>query len=539
MHFVDTLKMNFLCPSKWTYKVHFQSIYCTYWGGKPKIAAKYSQRTKKNKQTKPWLCRQQNKNKIVTNANDSRNAESVDHGSKLGIFPRGNAIAAILPILSLDIKIKQVLVPVLNTIDVLSDPHTTVMQKLAVVSKSTRKIALIQKKKIIINTKEEDEEKEEKEEENKQESNEIAHIHLNDTSTNLSQPKPLPIHYLYHEYSRLGVILSALTLGLLGCILVANAVLFANRNITVISSLQRSDPSDISNYYTAFPNYELKSDESVSTLSTTTTTVLSSNGTITLANALGGLKSGLLINVKTSGSRCGTIYNMFYDLNKGSFIHSVRHNKETGEASHSFQCRTCLTHDLSILRFELDSACEASTFITISAVGAWGSITATSHGLGGRALGGSVFLTVPITFEVLSDLTDSDFSDQVSDTILAVGQSAKGLSVGAVTDFVQSPIDTILLQSDMTNLSTRTVRFQIFLPNQPTYLFASLSKRTLWPDFISNLVGLAGFVPLGGIVYIVLDSITSLCTCCHFSRKLNNINKNINKNDQRIVPMVT
>ncbi len=76
MHFVDTLKMNFLRPSKWTYKVHFQSIYkvrikCTYCGGKPKIAAKYSQRTKKNKQTKPWLRRQQNKNKLVTNANDS------------------------------------------------------------------------------------------------------------------------------------------------------------------------------------------------------------------------------------------------------------------------------------------------------------------------------------------------------------------------------------------------------------------------------------------------------------------------------------
>jgi hypothetical protein len=427
-------------------------------------------------------------------------------------------LAAILPILSLDNKIKQVLVPVLNTLDVLSDPHTTVMQKIAVVSKSTRNIALIQKNKIIVNT---------EEQENKQDTNEIANIHLNDTTTDLSQPKPMPIHYLYHEYSRLGVTLSALTLGLLGCIFVANAVLFANRNITVLSSLQRSDPSDISNYYTAFPTYVLKSDES----SSSTTTGLLSNGSITLVNALGGLTSGLLINVKTSGSLCGAIYNMFFDLNKGSFIHSVRHNKETGEASHSFQCRSCLTHDLSILRFELNSACEASTVITISAVGAWGSITATSQGLGGKALGGSVFLTVPITFEVLSDLTDSDFSDQVSDTILAVGQSAKGLSVGAVTDFFQRPSDIMQLQGDISNLSTtKTVQFQIFLPNQPTYLFASLSKRTLWPDFISNLVGLAGFVPLGGIVYMIIDSITSLCTCCHVSRKLNN------NNDQRIVP---
>ncbi len=103
MHFVDTLKMNFLCPSKWTYKVHFQSIYkgrikCTYCGGKPKIAAKYSQRTKKIKHTKPWLCRQQNNHNTVTNANESRNAESVGHGSKLWIFPRGNASAAISPI---------------------------------------------------------------------------------------------------------------------------------------------------------------------------------------------------------------------------------------------------------------------------------------------------------------------------------------------------------------------------------------------------------------------------------------------------------
>ena len=44
MHFVDTLEINFVCPSQCTYKINFQSIYkvrikCTYCGGKPKIAS--------------------------------------------------------------------------------------------------------------------------------------------------------------------------------------------------------------------------------------------------------------------------------------------------------------------------------------------------------------------------------------------------------------------------------------------------------------------------------------------------------------------
>ncbi len=43
-------------------------------------------RRKEEKKTKPWLRRQQNKNQIVTNANDSRNADSVGHDSKLGLF---------------------------------------------------------------------------------------------------------------------------------------------------------------------------------------------------------------------------------------------------------------------------------------------------------------------------------------------------------------------------------------------------------------------------------------------------------------------
>ena len=43
------------------------------------------QRRSEEKKTKPWLCRQYNKNKIGTNANDSRNADSVGHDSKLGL----------------------------------------------------------------------------------------------------------------------------------------------------------------------------------------------------------------------------------------------------------------------------------------------------------------------------------------------------------------------------------------------------------------------------------------------------------------------
>jgi hypothetical protein len=465
-------------------------------------------------------------------------------------------LAAFLPIMSENSRFVKVLVPVLNTVDVVSDPHTTVMQKLAVVGLSTRHITSTRSrggrmtltKKVQGKDKDMEIDKPDSGNENMRrvivmEEEEVAeaegqqytmqqlqytnphveHVIAHDNTSSSSSSSPLPSSSssspLLNQYSRLGVTLSSLTLGLLGCIFVANAILFANRNVVVTSSLQRSDPSDIADYFAAYPAFALKKE----TLTPTNPSTLSLNETTTtsLADALGGLISGLLVNVKASGSRCSALENMAFDLDEGTFTHSVNHNIETGEASHSFQCLNCQVHDLSTLRFDLNSACEASAVITVSAVGAWGSISATSQAVGGQALGGKVSVSVPVTFEVISDSTDSDFSDQVTDGLVAYGNSARGLSVGAAYDFSQSPPvstpQTLMTTQGIdyieTPLENKTVTFLVNLPNQPTYLLAFLSKRTLWPDFISNLVGLAGFIPIGGVLFVILDSAASLFTC--------------------------
>jgi len=482
-------------------------------------------------------------------------------------------LAAVVPFLSMKNSwFVEVLVPVLNTVDVLSDPHTTVMQKLANVGLSTRRVASSRSQgktasrnwanenhdTLMTNAGNADDGKnmvtvmENEEEEGRGDKQRFQpHAHFSEdityssndgdnivpsslptsssSSSLSSSPSSLPS---LGQYSRLGVTLSSLTLGLLACIFAANSVLFANRNVNVTVALQRSDPSVIADYFVSFPAFALKpettpSSSLASSLSTSSSSLLSSSSSSTtttivnettmtsLSDALGGLVGGLLINVRASGPKCSSMYNLASDIYEGTFTHSVNHNQETGEASHSFQCLNCLTHDLSTLRFDLNSACEASAVITISAVGAWGSITATSRAIGGQALGGRVTLSVPITFEVLSDSTGSDFSDQVSDELVAYGHSARGMSVGAVFDFTQTAAPS---GSEMTSMmmmmkgeaavsvpiENRTVSFVINLPNQPTFLLASLSKRILWPDFISNLVGLAG-------MYFSL----SLYCCCY------------------------
>jgi hypothetical protein len=84
----------------------------------------------------------------------------------------------------------------------------------------------------------------------------VEHVIAHDNTSSSSSSSPLPSSSssspLLNQYSRLGVTLSSLTLGLLGCIFVANAILFANRNVVVTSSLQRSDPSDIADYFAAY-----------------------------------------------------------------------------------------------------------------------------------------------------------------------------------------------------------------------------------------------------------------------------------------------
>jgi hypothetical protein len=284
-------------------------------------------------------------------------------------------------------------------------------------------------------------------------------------------------------YTRLGASLSALTLAAVACVALANTVRFVSSNITISSSMQPAYPGSIAAFGSYLPF------------------VLAADGTSTdetLPQALGGLTSGLLVLVRASGANCAGMTDLAFDLDRGTFAHRVAQDAASGEARHSFLCADCVPHDLSSLRFALHKDCEASAIITVAAVGAWGSITATSQMAGGRALGGTVRLTVPITYEVLQDLSGSQYASALAaddGSLIAAGRSARGLSVGASTDYLLAP--------PTGDTSNGPVAFIISLPRSSSFVLARLSLATLWSDYVATIVGLAGFVPLGGVVFII------------------------------------
>ena len=295
------------------------------------------------------------------------------------------------------------------------------------------------------------------------------------------------------EHTRLGVTLSAAVIVTIASVAIANSVQFFGINVDVTSALQPANPGDV-DAYAGFGTFALAAEEAPT-----------GGVDASLAEALGGLSSGLLVNVRASGARCGIVSGVTFDVNRGAFVHSVTQDAASGEASHSFACADCVPHDLSTLRFSLSRECEASAVITVSAVGAWGSISATSQVVGGAAVGGSVSLTVPVTFEVLQDLSWSDYASTLLQSGIesAGGRSARGLSVGAAQGLLQSADPQAAPHPD-------TVDFVLSLPLQPTFVLATLSLRTGWAGFVSSIVGLAGFVSVGGFAYGAIEAATAL-----------------------------
>ena len=310
------------------------------------------------------------------------------------------------------------------------------------------------------------------------------------------------------QHTRLGVVLSSAVLVAIACVAFASSTQFFAVNVDVISALQPSNPSEVDAYASAFSPFVLAQDAAPAGGG--------GGADVSLAEALGGLSSGLLVSVRASGSRCAQAYDVAFDLGRGAFRHSVTQDAASGEALHAFACTDCVPHDLSTLRFSLSRECEASAVLTVSAVGAWGSVTATSQLVGGAALGGGVSMTVPVTFAVLQDLSWSDYASalQASGMLAAGGKSARGLSVGAAQDLVQTAPPAGADPQAALPLAARTVEFVLSLPLQPTYMLATLSLRTSWPGFVSSLVGLAGFVPVGSFAYMVIEASFSLLLAC-------------------------
>ena len=283
------------------------------------------------------------------------------------------------------------------------------------------------------------------------------------------------------QHTRLGVVLSAAVLVAIACVAFATSTQFFAVNVDVTSALQPSSPSDIDAYASAFSPFELAQEPAP-------------NGggadDVSLPEALGGLSSGLLVSVRASGSRCGQVYGeVASDLSRGAFTHAVSQDAASGEARHSFACAACVPHDLSTLRFSLARECEASAVLTVSAVGAWGSVTATSQLVGGAALGGGVSLTVPVTLEVLQDLSWSDYASalQASGVLAAGGKSKRGLGVGAAQGLAQTapPAGAADPQAALPPAEP-TVDFTLNLPLQPSFVLATLSLRTSWPGCASD-----------------------------------------------------
>jgi len=312
-------------------------------------------------------------------------------------------------------------------------------------------------------------------------------------SVSAAEEGPPPQH---KAHSRLGVVVSAAVIVAIASVAFASCTQFFAVNTDVSSALQPSNPGDIASFADALSPFALAAEPAPA-----------SGGAATdasLAQALGGLSSGLLVSVRASGARCALVSGVAFDLSRGAFEHAVTQDAGSGEASHSFSCADCVPHDLSTLRFALPRECEGSAVLTVSAVGAWGSVTATSHLVGGGALGGSVSLTVPVTFEALQDLSWSEYASALAQSGVqtAGGKSARGLAVGAALDLVQAPPPP--------GADAAAVAFVLSLPLQPTFVLATLTLHTSWSGFISSLVGLAGFVPVGGFAYVVIEALFAL-----------------------------
>jgi hypothetical protein len=275
------------------------------------------------------------------------------------------------------------------------------------------------------------------------------------------------------QHTRLGVVLSAAVLVAIACVAFATSTQFFAVNVDVTSALQPSSPSDVDAYASAFSPFALAQEPAPA----------GGGADVALTEALGGLSSGLLVSVRASGSRCGQVYGVASDLSRGAFSHAVLQDAASGEAQHAFACAACVPHDLSTLRFSLARECEASAVLTVSAVGAWGSVTATSQLVGGAALGGGVSLAVPVTFEVLQDLSWSDYASalQASGVLAAGGKSARGLGVGAAQGLAQTAPPAGADPQAALPLAERTVEFTLSLPLQPSFVLATLSLRTSWP----------------------------------------------------------
>jgi len=306
------------------------------------------------------------------------------------------------------------------------------------------------------------------------------------------------------QHTQLGVVLSSAVLVAIACVAVANSTQFFASNVDVASALQPSSPGAIDAFSSDYAPFVLAAEALSSDAS--------GGAEVPLAKALGGLSTGLLVNVRASGARCAAVSGVAYDLRRGVFAHSVTQDAASGEASHSFSCADCVPHDLSTLRFSLSRECEASAVVTVSAVGAWGSVTATCQVVGGAAFGGSVSLTVPVTFQALQDLSWSEYASTLlaSGVQTAGGKSARGLSVGAAQDLAQTAPPAGADPQNTLPLASRTVDFVLSIPLQPTFVLATLTLHTGWSGFVSSIVGLAGFVPVGGAAFVLIEAAGAL-----------------------------
>jgi hypothetical protein len=286
---------------------------------------------------------------------------------------------------------------------------------------------------------------------------------------------------------RTGTLLTILTVTAIACVGISLVVQFTGSNVQVQTGLQTATPARILSFL-PLPPAEID------------VAAESAAGRPPLDGLFPGLRSGLLVEVRVAGPACATLIATNHTLMAGSLSYARVADNATGAMTHRFSCASCVPDDLSALSVVLDGTCQRSLVVTAAAVGAWGSVTATSllyegdkSGVGSSGGGGlisALSLSVPVAFEVVQDSANGAV-DASKGGIVAGGYSARGLGVGAATDLVTVPVPAA--EGAKAASAPFPVTVLISLPLQPTSPQASLDLKSTASQFVSSLSGLTGF----------------------------------------------
>jgi hypothetical protein len=285
---------------------------------------------------------------------------------------------------------------------------------------------------------------------------------------------------------RTGTLLSIITVAAIACVGISLAVQFAGSTGLVQTGLQTATPARILSFLPLPPAQIDVAAESAA-------------GRPPLDGLFPGLRSGLLVEVRVAGPACWTLLATNHTLMAGAFSYTRLADNATGAMTHRFSCAACVPDDLSALSVVLDGTCQRSLIVTAAAVGAWGSVTATSllyegdkAGVGSSGGGGlisALSLSVPVAFEVVQDSANGAMDTSIG--IVTGGYSARGLGVGAATDLVTVPVPP----EDGAKAASAPfpVTVLISLPLMSTSPQASLDLKSTASQFVSSLSGLTGF----------------------------------------------